>query len=76
MTPGYSKLLLHEMIVPEQEASRFQAQLDMTMMAFNSGLERTGKQWHVLLEAAGLHIVKLWESVEEGADGIIEAMKV
>lgn len=48
----------------------------MTMMAFNSGLERTGKQWHVLLEAAGLHIVKLWEPVEEGADGIIEAIKV
>ncbi|OJD11334.1 hypothetical protein AJ78_07871 [Emergomyces pasteurianus Ep9510] len=76
MTPGYSKLLLHEMIVLEQGASQFQAQLDMTMMAFNSGMERTSLQWGELLEKAGLTAVKFWEPIDEGGDGIIEAMKI
>ncbi|RAO64148.1 uncharacterized protein BHQ10_000160 [Talaromyces amestolkiae] len=75
MMPGYSKLLLHEIIVLEEGAPQFQAQLDMTMMAFNSGMERTAKQWRELLESVGLRVVKIWESVEEGADGIVEAMK-
>ncbi|KAI1360719.1 O-methyltransferase [Xylaria arbuscula] len=38
--PGYSRLL-HEMIIPEEGASVFHAMLDMTMMAFNAGIERT-----------------------------------
>ncbi|KLJ08368.1 hypothetical protein EMPG_16199 [Blastomyces silverae] len=76
MTPGYSKLLIHEMVVLEQGASQFQAQLDMTMMAFNSGMERTAQQWRELLEKAGLTAVKFWEPIDEGGDGIVEAMKI
>ncbi|OAX79907.1 hypothetical protein ACJ72_05771 [Emergomyces africanus] len=76
MTPGYSKLLLHEMVVLEQGASQFQAQLDMTMMAFNSGMERTSQQWRGLLEKVGLTVVKFREPVDEGGDGIVEAMKI
>ncbi|OJD27342.1 hypothetical protein ACJ73_01256 [Blastomyces percursus] len=76
MTPGYSKLLIHEMVVLEQGASQFQAQLDMTMMAFNSGMERTAKQWRELLEKAGLAMFKFWEPIDEGGDGIVEAMKI
>ncbi|KKZ65436.1 hypothetical protein EMCG_08735 [[Emmonsia] crescens] len=76
MTQGYSKLLLHEMVVLEQGASQFQAQLDMTMMAFNSGMERTRQQWRALLEKAGLRVVKFWEPIDEGGDGIVEATKI
>jgi hypothetical protein len=76
LTPGYSKLLLHEMIVPEQGASQFHAQMGITMMAFNSGMERARQQWQALLEAAGLQIIEFWDSVDEGADGIIEAVRV
>lgn len=75
MTPGYSKLLLHEILVLEQGASQFQAQLDMTMMAFNSGMERTRLQWETLLDAAGLKVVKFWDPADEGGDGIVEAMR-
>jgi len=74
MKPGYSKLLLHEMIVPEQGASQFHAQLDMTMMAFNGGMERSKQQWKVLVEKAGFELLKIWDPVEEGADGIVEAI--
>ncbi|QKX57654.1 uncharacterized protein TRUGW13939_04772 [Talaromyces rugulosus] len=75
MAIGYSKLLLHEMIVPERRASQFQAQFDLTMMAFNGGLERTEKQWGALLKRAGLDEIKIWHPIDEGGDGIIEAMK-
>ncbi|KAF3055270.1 Demethylsterigmatocystin 6-O-methyltransferase [Daldinia childiae] len=74
MTPGYSKLLLHEMIIPEKGASTSHAVLDLTMMVANAGMERTESRWWALLENAGLQIVKVWPASEEDADGIIEAM--
>lgn len=74
MTPGYSKLLIHEMIIPEEGASTFHAMLDMTMMAFNAGMERTEKQWRTLLGKAGLRVVEVWAPLQEDADGIIEVM--
>ncbi|RDW67178.1 uncharacterized protein DSM5745_09044 [Aspergillus mulundensis] len=76
MTPGYSRLLIHEMIVAEARAPQFQAQLDMTMMAFNSGMERTRRQWRELLQRAGLQVVEFWEPKDEGGDGIVEAVRV
>jgi hypothetical protein len=70
MTQGYSKLLLHEMIVPERKESQFQAQLGMTMMAFNGGLERTEKQWRALLKRAGLDEIKTWHPIDEGKSSV------
>jgi hypothetical protein len=63
------------MIIPDTGASPFHAMLDLTMIFFNSGMERTGKQWTALLDKAGFEGVKVW--VPEGdhdADGIVEAM--
>ncbi|RYO87813.1 hypothetical protein DL764_008807 [Monosporascus ibericus] len=74
MKPGYSRLLLHEMIIPEQGASTFHAMLDVTMMAFNAGMERTERQWRELLESAGFRVLKVWLPREEDADGIVEAI--
>ncbi|KAI0384612.1 putative O-methyltransferase [Hypomontagnella monticulosa] len=73
MKPGYSKLLLHEMIIPERGASTFHAMLDMTMMAFNSGMERSENQWRALLDKAGFVVLKVWPPAQEDADGIVEA---
>lgn len=73
MTPGYSKLLLHELILPDQGASSFQSILDLTMMTFNGGMERSQKQWRLLLERAGFEVIKFWIP-EEDADGIVEAI--
>ncbi|KAL4810929.1 S-adenosyl-L-methionine-dependent methyltransferase [Aspergillus unguis] len=75
MTPGYSKLLILDMILPDQGASLFHAQMDIAMMAFNGGMERTKEQWQVLLERAGLCITEIWDAVDEGGDGIIEAVR-
>ncbi|QSZ37336.1 hypothetical protein DSL72_009434 [Monilinia vaccinii-corymbosi] len=74
MRPGYSKLLLHEMIVPAKGATGFHAILDLTMMAFNCGQERTGKEWKSLLDRAGFQHVKVWLPPQGDADGIVEAV--
>ncbi|KAI0472779.1 putative O-methyltransferase [Xylariaceae sp. FL0804] len=72
--PAGSKLLLHEMIIPERGASTFHAMLDMTMMSFNAGMERTEGQWRALLESAGLALHRTWTPPQPDADGIIEAV--
>jgi len=74
MTPGYSKLLIHDMVVPEQGATPFHATFDLSMMAFNSGLERTARQWEQLISRAGLKVIKIWLPKEEDADGIVEVI--
>jgi hypothetical protein len=74
MTPGYSKLLIHEMVVPEVGADLVHATLDIAMMCFGGGKERTAKQWAQLLEGAGLEVSGIWPGPEEGAAGLIEAM--
>ncbi|KAI1455340.1 putative O-methyltransferase [Annulohypoxylon moriforme] len=74
MKPGYSKLLIHEMIIPERGASAFYGLYDMTMMAFNSGMERSERQWEELLSRASFEVIKFWPAPQEAADGIVEAM--
>lgn len=73
MKPGYSKLYIHEMIVPETKASAYVAMLDLTMMCFNAGMERTERQWKELLGKVGLEVIKVWPPPEEGSGGIVEA---
>ncbi|KAI1127812.1 S-adenosyl-L-methionine-dependent methyltransferase [Nemania abortiva] len=74
MKPGYSKLLICEMIMLEKRASTFYAILDMTMMAFNGGMERAESQWEDLMTRAGLEVTKIWHSPQEGVDDIVEVM--
>lgn len=73
MTPGYSKLLLHELVLPDVAANTYQAIWDMTMMTFNGGLERSRSQWIELLTDAGFIVVD-FHSVDPDADGIVEAV--
>ncbi|KAI8627286.1 putative O-methyltransferase [Xylariaceae sp. FL1651] len=74
MTPGYSKLLIHEMIVPEVGANMVHATLDIAMMCFGGGKERTAAQWTQLLEMAGLEISGIWPGPEGNAAGLVEAL--
>lgn len=74
MKPGYSKLLIHELIVPEQHADTFTAVFDLVMMSFNAGAERTETQWRELLDEGGFEVIKVWPGPEAGADGVIEAV--
>ncbi|KAI0886762.1 S-adenosyl-L-methionine-dependent methyltransferase [Annulohypoxylon maeteangense] len=73
MTPGYSKLLMSEFVLPASNTPLYPALLDINMMAVLNGMERTEAQWSKLLDAAGLEVVKFW-SVGAETEGLIEAV--
>ena len=60
MEKGYSYILIDDYVVPDTGASLRASSMDMLMMFFCSGIERTRKQWDKLLESCGLEIVKIW----------------
>ena len=41
MTPGYSKVLIDELVLPNENASLLMMRLDFNMMALNAVLERS-----------------------------------
>lgn len=53
---SHSVILIDEMVIPNQGASWRATQLDFTMMAALAAMERTERQWHSLMAAAGLEI--------------------
>ncbi|KAM3507536.1 hypothetical protein MY11210_007097 [Beauveria gryllotalpidicola] len=72
MQPGYSKLLIYEAILPDAGAARAVCELDLCVMTFSGGMERSKSQWVALLSKAGFKVVKFWQTNAD-ADGIVEA---
>lgn len=72
MKPGYSRLLVHDHVVPEQYAHPQATAYDLTMMVKVAGQERSEQMWRDLLKAAGFRIVKIWTS-PLATQSIIEA---
>lgn len=70
MTPGYSKILIYEFVIPDQRASCFMTRSDINMMALLGSMERSEKKWRYLLGRAGLDIAAIW-SKEAGSESII-----
>ncbi|RYC65427.1 hypothetical protein CHU98_g783 [Xylaria longipes] len=73
MTPGYSKLLMSEFVLPASNTPLYPALLDVNMMAVLNGMERTEAQFSALLDAAGLKVVKFWSTAPE-VEGLVEAV--
>jgi hypothetical protein len=72
MTPGYSKLLINENVIPKTGAYWETSALDMVMLTLFCSKERTETDWYHLLEdLAGLKIVKIW-SGGKGVESLIE----
>jgi hypothetical protein len=69
-TPGYSKLIVYDLILPDMGASKTQARLDIAMMRTNSGVERSACEFTELLESAGFK-GGVWNWPDR--DGIVEA---
>ena len=74
MTPGYSKLLIFEFILPDVGAPLFPSLLDINMMALLSGMERTEMQWRTLLNSVNLEVLKFWKVKDPNVEGLIEAV--
>lgn len=72
MKPKYSKLLIHEHVVPVTSPDYEQTALDLIMMTSFGAKERSVKQWSELLEGkCGLKITGIWTPVN-GVESIIE----
>ncbi|KAL8645820.1 MAG: hypothetical protein Q9226_007126 [Calogaya cf. arnoldii] len=71
MTPGYSKLLLNEFVIPDQGAGIVGTMVDFTMMSVVGSEERSEGQWRRMIEDAGLRVVRVWTGNEE-EESVIE----
>lgn len=58
MTPGVSRLLISEIVMPVGPVDIQTAWSDINMLTF-SGVERSEKQWRELLDSAGLRIASM-----------------
>ncbi|CAG7969508.1 unnamed protein product [Penicillium olsonii] len=72
MESGYSKILIEDYVVPDQNAGLKETLIDMVVMVWCPGIERTRQRWIELLESVGLEIKNFW--LPHGyTKGIIEA---
>lgn len=70
--PGYSRILIHEIIVPEIGASTWVASQDFNMMSMFAVSERTEQQWRALAESAGLEVSNVYINNHPSREGILE----
>lgn len=73
MTPGYSKILINELVIPDENAGTFMTRSDFTMMTLLSAMERSETQWRDLLGFVGLKVIEIW-TAELESERIIECV--
>ena len=73
MTPGYSKLLVHENILPSFQPHPQMTTVDLMMMVKVAAQERTESMFRILLESLGFRVVKFWKN-PTAVSSIIEAL--
>ena len=75
MTPGYSRILINDSILPDRNCPPVASAFDVTMMCHHTGIERTELMWRDLISAVpGLELVRLWHPPAQG-EGVVEVMK-
>lgn len=62
MTPGHSKLLVHDHVLPEDYPLPQATAYDLTMMVKVAAQERSESMWRELLESAGFRVIQIWAS--------------
>lgn len=72
MIPGYSKLIIDNIILPDENVPLRNSGLDMAMLVLHSGSQRGEDEWRDLIESADFKVMKFWLPPGDG-DGIIEA---
>jgi hypothetical protein len=76
MTPGTSRLLICETILPATGCSGFESLADISRTTFCS-MQRTEKHWRALMQSAGMKVVKVWSPGDgvAGPFGIVECVR-
>ena len=69
-----SVILIDELVLSNHKVHHQAAVMDLTMMMTLAGAERTEKQWHALLDAAGLKIRKIYTYTEGIRNSVIVAV--
>ena len=74
MKPGYSRILIFDVVIPNTGAYWESTACDMLMMTQLAALERSEDQWHELIEEAGLglKIHKFWRCGQAAVENVIE----
>jgi hypothetical protein len=57
---GYSRVLLFEIVVSEEDPSFASTTMDLQMLAHLNALERTEKHWRSLIARAGFNVAKIY----------------
>lgn len=60
MKPGYTKLLIHDVVIPPTNATPLATGMDLTMMSLFGAKERTLADFRSLIEAADLELENVW----------------
>ncbi|KAI4185653.1 MAG: hypothetical protein L6R41_003981, partial [Letrouitia leprolyta] len=71
LTPNYSKILINELVVPDQGASWSVTSMDWLMLVLGAVKERTERDWRRIIEGAGLKVTGIWMK-EQGSESLIE----
>ncbi|KAF1947988.1 putative hydroxyindole O-methyltransferase [Clathrospora elynae] len=72
LKPGYSRLLLNEIVLSEEKPTIAATSMDMMMLAHMAVRERTEAEWKGILEKAGLKFLKIY-NYPGVAESVIEA---
>jgi hypothetical protein len=72
LKPGYSRVLLNEIVLSEEQPTIAATSMDMMMLAHLSVRERTESDWRNILQKAGLKFLNLY-SYPGVAESLIEA---
>lgn len=73
---GHSYLLIDEIILADEGASKTETQLDLTMLSVLNGEARTESRWRELLTASGLEVQQIVYYNEGAREAVIIAKKV
>jgi hypothetical protein len=60
MIPGYSKLLINDIMMPRSGFTRHETSVDMQMWVMTSTKERTEDEFSQIFAKAGFEMVKIW----------------
>ena len=72
LKPGYSRVLLNEIVLSEGKPTLAATSMDMMMLAHLNVRERTAAHWKETIDRAGLRFVKIWD-YPVVAESVIEA---
>jgi len=72
LEPGYSRVLLNEIVLSEETPTIAATSMDMMMLAHFAVRERTEADWKGIIEKSGLRFLKIW-NYPGVAESVIEA---